>query len=217
MNDKQATLLKKYAPITNGQLKAVVSEYAARFPEWPIFADGAAFVRCSGPIRQMIWFQKMSFAAYRPTHGIRSLVLPEAYIRMLPQVLDVKHREVEHRWHDRKFADTLAAMEQQFRPDIRKPLDIAEVLALCEAEAATMPDTTNDMTMLAILHAWLGHDAEAFDCCERMQHCPLPKLAPMPEWEEAMRAFGRDLAKAVQAGSARAFLEAAQVSCPKSE
>lgn len=209
MNDKRATLLKKYTPMTKGQLKAVVSEYAARFPEWAIFVDGTAFVRRSGPIQQIIWFQKMSSAAYRPTHGMSSLVLPEAHIRMLPQVLDVKHREVEHRWHDRKFADTLVAMEEQFRPAIRMPLDIAEVLVLCDAEAAAMPDTTNNMAMLAILNAWLGRDADALDCCERMQHCPLPKLAPMPEWEEAMRAFGRDLAKAVQAASAREFLEAA--------
>lgn len=209
MNDKRATLLQRYTPMTKGQLKAVVSEYAARFPEWAIFVDGAAFVRRCGPIQQMIWFQKMSSAAYRPTHGMSSLVLPKAHIRMLPQVLDVKHREVEHRLHDRKFADTLAAMEEQFRPEIRMPLDIAEVLVLCDAEAAAMPDTTNNMAMLAILNAWLGRDAEALDCCERMQHCPLPKLAPMPERNEATRAFGRDLAKAVQAASAREFLELA--------
>lgn len=209
MTDKRAELFKKYTPMTKGQLKTVVSEYAARFPEWTIFVDGTAFVRRSGPIQQMIWFQKMSSAAYRPTHGIGSLVLPEAHIRMLPQVLDVRHREVEHRWHDRKFTDTLAAMEEQFRPDIRKPLDVSDVLALCEAEAAVMPDTTNNMTMLAILYAWLGRDTQALECCERMQHCPLPKLAPMPEWEEVMRTFGRNLAKAAQAGSAREFLKAA--------
>ncbi|WP_294293351.1 hypothetical protein [uncultured Sphingomonas sp.] len=209
MTDKQAALLKKYTPITKAQLKEVVAQYAAKFPDWVMFVDGTAFVRREGPIQQMIWFQKMSSASYRPTHGIRSLVLPEAFIRMLPQMLDVKHREVEHRWHERKFGATLTAMEQQFRPDIRKPLDIAEALALCEAEAAAMPDTTNNMTMLAILNAWLGCDAEALNRCERMQHCPLPTLAPMAEWEAAMRAFGRDLARAVEAGTARAFLEAA--------
>jgi hypothetical protein len=63
--------------------------------------------------------------------------------------------------------------------------------------------------MLAVLYAWLGRDAEALDCCERMQHCPLPTLAPMPEWEDAMRTFGRALAKAVGAGTAREFLESA--------
>ena len=113
MNDKRATLLKKYAPMTKTQLKAVVSEYAASFPEWAFFVDGTAFVRRSGPIQQMIWFQRMSSAAYRPTHGMSSLVLPEAHVRMLPQVLGVKHREIEHRWHDRKFADTLAGDPQK--------------------------------------------------------------------------------------------------------
>jgi len=207
MTDKRAEQLKKYKPMTTGQLKAVVLEYAASFPEWTIFVDGTALVRRSGPIQQIIWFQKMSSAAYRPTHGISSLVLPEAHIRMLPQILDVRHREVEYRWHDRKFTDTLAAMEQQFRPDVRKPLDIAEALALCEAEAAVMPDTANNMTMLAILYVWLGRDTQALECCERLQHCPLPKLAPMPEWQEVMHKFGRNLAEAVRAGSARQLLE----------
>lgn len=209
MTDKQAALLKKYTPITKAQLKEVVAQYAAHFPDWVMFVDGTAFVRRQGPIQQVIWFQKMSSAAYRPTHGIRSLVMPEAFIRMLPQMLDVRHREVEHRCHERKFAATLAAMEQQFRPDVRKPLDIAEVLALCETEAAAMPDTTSNMAMLAILNAWLGRDAAALNRCERMQHCPLPTLAPVPGWEAAMRAFGCDLARAVEVGTARAFLEAA--------
>jgi hypothetical protein len=205
MIDKRAALLKKYTPMSKAELKAVAAEYAAHFPEWAMFVDGTAFVRRFGPIQQMIWFQKMSSAAYRPTHVINTTVLSNP--RMLTQILDVKHEIVEHRLHERKFADTLAAMDQQFRPDIRKPLDIAEVLALCEAEAQSMPDTTNNMAMLAILNAWLGRDAEALDCCERMQHCPLPKLAPMPEWEEAMRAFGRALAKVVEGGTAREFLE----------
>lgn len=205
MTDKRTALLKKYTPMTKAQLKDVVAQYAAHFPEWVIFVDGTAFVRRLGPIRQMIWFQKMSSAAYRPTHVINTNVL--SMPRMLHQILDVKHEIVEHRWHDRKFADTLTAMEQQFRPDIRKPLGIGEVLELCEVEAASMPGTTNNMAMLAILHAWLGHSVEALQCCERMQHCPLPTLAPIPDWEEAMRGFGRNLAQAVEAGTARDFLE----------
>ena len=207
MTDKRTALLKKYTPITKAQLKDVVAQYATQFPEWVMFVDGTAFIRKQGPVQQMIWFQKMSSAAYRPTHVINTPVVPQP--RMLHQILDVKHREVEHRWHERKFADTLAAMEQQFRPDIRNPLDIAEVLALCEVEAQSMPDTTNNMTMLAILSAWLRRDRDALAYCERMQKCPLPKLAPMPEWEEAMRAFGRDLARAVEVGTAREFLETA--------
>lgn len=211
MTDKSTQFKQPNAPMTKARLKAIVADYATKFPDWKLAHGSLAFVRDSGPIEQMIWFQDMR-KYYRPTHGISSLVLPEGHIRMLPQVLDVKHREVEHRWHERKFADTLAAMEQQFRPDIRKPLDIAEVLALCETEAAAMPDTTNNMTMLAILSAWLGRDRDALDYCKRMQSCPLPTLAPIPEWEDAMRAFGRDLARAVEGGTARALLEASRES-----
>lgn len=210
MTDKRTALIKKYMPMTKAQLKEVVAQYAAHFSQWAIFVDGTAFVRRHGPIQQMIWFQKMSSAAYRPTHVINTNVL--SMPRMLDQVLDVKHREVEYRYHERKFADTLAAMEEQFRPDIRKPLDIAELLQLCEAEATAMPDTTNNMTMLAILHAWLEHKAAALEYCERMQHCPLPTLAPIPEWEETMRDFGRNLAQAVGAGIARQFLETSMAS-----
>jgi hypothetical protein len=209
MTDKTTRLKHRYAPMTKAQLKSVIADYAARFPDWELVHDGMAFVRGSGPVQQMIWFQKMSSAAYRPTHSIRALALPDAHIRMLPQIMDVKHREVEYRLHEQKFANTLAAMEQQFQPDIRKPLDIAEVLALCEARAGEMPDSTNNMAMLAILSAWLDRKAEALDYCERMQHCPLPTLAPMLEWENSMSTFGRALAKAVEAGTAREFLESA--------
>lgn len=204
MVDKHSALRRKYAPVTKKQLRSIVADYASMFPDWEPFANGLAFVRSNGPIQQMIWFQDMR-AYYRPTHGISSLVLPNAHIRMLPQVLDVKHREVEVSWHERKWRNTLKAMEEQFKPNIRKPLDIADILALCEVEARR--NATNDLTMLAILYAWLGHEAQALDCCRRMQHCPLPQLAPMPDWEEAMRAFGTELANAIKAGRAMQFLK----------
>lgn len=209
MTNKQSSLQKKYAPMSSGQLKAVVSEYAAHFSGWTIIGDGTALVRRFGPIQQMIWFQKMRSASYRPSHGISSIILPEAHVRMLPQILDVKHREVDYRHHQSKIVGTSAAIEMQFRPNVRKTLDIAEVLALCKAEAFAMPDTANNMTMLAILSGWLGQDAEALGYCERILHCDLPKLAPMPEWEEGMRIFSRDLAEAAQAGQAQTFLRVA--------
>jgi hypothetical protein len=204
MTDKRTALLKKYTPMTKGQLKAVVADYAATFPDWALVQDGMAFVRSFGPIQQMIWFQKMSSASYRPSHVINTTAL--SMPRMLTQ-LPFRPSTISQTSHSHRWPEMLAAMEQQFKPDIRKPLDVAEVLELCEAEARL--DSTNDLTMLAVLYAWLGRDAEALDCCERMQHCPLPTLAPMPEWEDAMRTFGRALAKAVGAGTAREFLESA--------
>jgi len=194
-----------HKPMTKKQIRDVVTEYATRFPEWTMFTDGMAFTRNLGPIQQMIWFQGLRTGAYRPMHVINTTALSTP--RMLTQMLDVRNREATLKQHAVRMPPMLAAMEHQFRPDIRKPLDIAEVLELCEAEAR--PDSTNDLAMLAILYAWLGRDTNALECCEQMQHCSLPTLAPIPEWEDAMRAFGRDLAKAVEAGMAREFLGAA--------
>lgn len=197
----------RYKPMTKKQIREIVAEYAAHFPKWALYSDGTAFLREFGPVRQMIWFQALRTGDYRPMHGISSLALPEAHIRMLPQLLDVRNRESSLKQHASRMPGILAAMEQQFRPDVRKPLDITDVLALCEAEAGTMLDTTNNMTMLAILSAWVGRDAEAIGYCERMQHCSLPTLAPMPEWEDAMRTFGRELTGAIESGQGKAFLE----------
>jgi hypothetical protein len=194
-------VISDHRPMTAKQLKDVVAQYSSAFPGWTIFQD-VALIRESGPIQQMIWFQKMNYAAYRPTHVIKAL--PISMPRMLTQHLDVRHREIKYSLQESKWLGVVSAMEQQFKPDIRKSLEISDVLSLCEAEAR---QTTNDLTMLAILHAWLGHKAEAIRCCEQMQHSELPKLAPIPEWEEAMRNFGSDLAIAVQMGNERALLE----------
>ena len=191
--------------MTKKQLKAVVADYATALPDWSLIYHGTALARNFGPIEQLIGFEQMT-GSYRPIHGIRSLALPDAEIRMLPQHL-TRPTTIRLAFHSQKWPEMLAIMEQEFKPDIRKPLDIAEVLALCEERASAMPDSTNNMAMLAILSAWLGRDAQALDYCERMQHCPLPTLAPMPEWEEAMRNFGRELAGAIAAGSGKAFLE----------
>ena len=207
MNDKARAYLQKYKPMTKAQLKVVVADYAAALPDWKLAYDRTALVRNFGPVQQMIWFQALRTGDYRPTHVVNTTAL--SMPRMLPQILDVRNRESSQKQHATRMPNMLAAMEHQFKPDIRKPLDIAEVLALCEAEAGEVSDTTNNMAMLAILNAWLGHDGDALEYCERMQFCPLPTLAPMPAWEESMRSFGRDLAKAVKAGTEHAFLDLA--------
>jgi hypothetical protein len=188
-------------PMTEKQLRDVVAQYFGEFPDWTM-SGGVAFVRESGPIQQMIWFQKMSYAAYRPTHVVR--VLPISLPRMLTQDLDVRHRETRYGLHEREWLGVVRAMEQQFKPDIRRPLDVADVLLLCEKEAR---NTANDLLMLAILYAWLGRKAEAHDCCEKLQVTPPPTLAPIPEWEASMRSFGRELAMAMEQGTERLLLE----------
>lgn len=203
MSDKRAALMKKFAPISKAQLKAIAVDYASVFPGWSLLPEGTGIVRSLGPVRQMIWFQKMSSAAYRPTHVMNTTVSPIP--RMLHQLLDVKHREIEVGWHERKLPQVVIAMEQQFRPSIRGPLNVAEVLELCEVESRR--DSLNDLVMLAILYSWVGRQSEALDCCSRMQLCPPPTLAPMPEWDAAMRTLGDQLAEAVENGNGRPFLE----------
>jgi len=194
-------MISAYKPMTEKQLKEVVAQYSKKFPGWTM-VQGVALTRESGPIQQMIWFQKMNYAAYRPTHVIKAI--PISLPRMLTQHLDIRHREVKYSLNDIKWLGVISAMEHQFKPDVRNPLDISEVLSLCEAEAR---GTTNDLLMLAILHAWLGHKTEAIMCCEELQHCQLPILAPLQEWEETMRNYGRDLSIAIKEGNERALLE----------
>ncbi|WP_456968282.1 hypothetical protein [Luteibacter sp. HA06] len=162
-----------------------------------------ALVRQSGPIQQMIWFQKMNYAAYRPSHVVKAL--PISMPRMLAQHLDIRNREIKYASHASQMVNVVSAMELQFMPSIRKPLDPTEVLALCEAEAR---ETTNDLMMLAILYAWIGQKEKAVDCCERLQSTASPLLAPVPEWEEAMRQFGKELVVAITSGNERVLLAA---------
>jgi hypothetical protein len=125
---------------------------------------------------------------------------------MLHQFLDVKHRQSLLREHPTKWKGMVAAMEQQFRPPIRRPLDLREVKELCEQQAR---ESTNDLCMLAILNAYLGDREEALACCERMQTLPPPTLAPRLDWEERHKEFGRQLRQAIEAGKERQFLDTA--------
>jgi hypothetical protein len=190
-------------PLTKKQLKEVVECYAAGFPGWKVIG-GDHLVRIHGPIVQQIGFEGLRSGAYRPAAGIWPSALPTVY--MLHQLLDVKHRQLLLREHPSKWKGVLAAMEQQFRPSIRKPLDLREVKGLCEQEAR---ESTNDLCMLAILNAYLGEEEQAVSYCERMQTVPPPTLAPRLDWEQRHREFGRQLRQAIEAGNERQFLDAA--------
>lgn len=192
-------------PISKVQLTNVVKHYATVFPGWEMFA-GVGFFRTEGPIRQQIGFEALPSGAYRPSCGIRALPLPTA--RMLFRHLDVRHRQVLFRQHESRWKDIVAAMEQQFMPAIRKPIDLEEVAELCEREAR---NATNDLAMLAILYAWLGRKDEAIRCCESLEHAPPPALAPRLDWETRHIEFSRALAKAISTGTECSFLKEAMV------
>jgi hypothetical protein len=121
------------------------------------------------------------------------------------QFLDIKHREVLLRQHADKWKSVVAAMEQQFRPFIRTPLDFLEIRSLCEERAT---ETTNDLCMLAMLNAYVGDRQKALRYCERIETAVPPTLAPRPDWERGRIAFGRQLRAAIEAGNERQFIDA---------
>lgn len=195
--------MRRYKRMTKSELTAVVADFASVFPDWT--NEGIAICRETEVIRQGIWFEALGTGDYRPTHMLFARPAPDIHIRMLPQDLNVRIRQLDPRYHAERWPKMLAAMEEEFQPDIRKQLDMAEILSLCEAQAK--PDSANDLAMLATLYAWLGHDADALECCERMQHTPLPQIAPVPERQDAIRQYGRELATSLKTADARDFLK----------
>lgn len=193
----------KIQPLTKKQLAEIVECYATVFPDWRLI-DGNRLERSFGPVVQQIGFEALRSGAYRPAMVMRALPLPT--VRMLHQFLDIKHVQILPRQHPVMWKSVVAAMEEQFRPSIRKPLDLREIKGLCEQEAK---ESTNDLCMLAILNAYLGEKEKALACCERMQTLPPPTLAPRLDWEERHKEFGRQLRQAIEAGNERQFLDTA--------
>jgi hypothetical protein len=190
-------------PLTKKQLAEIVQSYAAVFSDWTV-VGGDRLVRVHGPILQQIGFETLRSGAYRPAGGLRAL--PLTTVRMLHQFLDVKHRQTLLREHPAKWKGVVTAMEQQFCPSIREPLDLVVIEGLCKQAAR---ESSNDLCMLALLHAYLGKKEDAISCCERIKHAGLPTLAPLQDWEQRHRDFGSQLRTAIEEGNERHFLDAA--------
>lgn len=190
-------------PLTSKQMDMIVSDYQSELPSWSRL-HREVIGRESFPVRQTIWFQALRTGSYRPMHGVETIPLSPARPRMLPQMLTVRQRQLSLRQHETRQGEILQAMRDQFRPAIDEPLEIPEVLALCEAESRGV---FNDLAMLAILYAWLGRRGEARSCCLRLLGPAPPVIAPVPERDEAIRAFASALIKAIEAGNEKRFLQ----------
>lgn len=189
-------------PLTKKQLAEIVECYATAFSDWEI-VKGQVFARSSGPICQLVGIEVLRSGAYRPWSGIRAI--PLADVRMLHQFLDIKHVQILPRQHPLMWQSVVAAMNEQFRPQIRQPLDLREIKGLCEQ---VVRPTTNDLCMMAILCASIGENQQALSCCDRMEQVGPPTLASRPDWERGHRDFGRKLRHAIEAGDERQFLDA---------
>jgi hypothetical protein len=198
------------------RLQEIAQDYATAFPDWSLYTDKFFFGlwRASGPIRQNIWFGFMSDGEYRLSHDV-SAFIPQLrgigddvpWVGMLPQFLSIRDglQSISPNKHAVRWRDAVAAMEREFKPDIRKPLNLEEIAELCVAE--TRGWDQNNLAMMAILNAWLGEMDEARQNCIRLQSIEVPPDAAMRDWDREIKAFGLDLLKAIELEQAREFLE----------
>lgn len=196
----------KIVPLTKKQLVGYFQPYRDALPDWGTEYD-VMLTRTHGPLRQAIHFQALRSGAYRPSHAVDILVRVPDGCSILHRHLDVKHREVLPRDHAAKWPLVLRAMEEQFLPPIRKPLDVAEVLRLAEAE--TDRDhiaNINYLTGLTVLNAYLGKAERAIFWCGRVEETAAHLGRPLGDWETRKRCFILDLQQAIKAGKEQEFL-----------
>jgi hypothetical protein len=196
----------KITPLTKRQLVGYFNDYRDAFPDWNVEHD-VVFARSQGPVKQHVAFEALRSGAYRPSCSVEILVTPG--VRVLTRFLDIKHREVLPREHATKRSLVLNAMEDQFQPPIRKPLDVAEVLRLAEEEVVRdRIDKTHHSVALAALNAYVGKLDRATWWCDRVA-VQLAALGREPaDWELEHAAYVQQLRQAITGGQAPAFLQA---------
>ncbi len=206
---RDKTIMNSIKKLTRKELTEIVRCYANVFPEWKI-VGGNRLVRTNAIILQQIGFESLRYGAYRPVALIQVLPLP--FLSMLHQELDIKHREIERREHPLMWQKVVAAMEQQFQPSIRKPLDLREVRDLCEQANKVIAESRGreciyNLCMLSILNAYLGEREQALSYCQQMKDVPPPDSRTLFDWEISCLEFGNKLHKAIENGNERQFLD----------
>lgn len=195
-------------PLTKKELAGYVQVYREAFPNWNIEHE-AVLTRSVGPISQHIAFQSLRYGAYRPECNIHVAGPPDRGSRLLHQMLDVKHQAVEPRAHDSMWRSVLQAMEEQFAPDVRRPLDIAEVLRLAEQEVeGDHRVNVRICNGLATLNVYLGRGERAVEWCDHAEVSfqEFAEATPPPDWMLKQIEFARQLCDASRQGRAGEFL-----------
>ena len=189
-------------PISKEKLAAIAGDYASAFSEWQISPEPSLF-REVGPVRQSVTFESLSWGAYR----VGQEVAPVSFsgISMLWQYLAPPNQTVRPGQHGARWRAVVAAIEQEFSPPVRKPLNTSEVAQLCAP--LEREGVKNDLAMMAVLYAWLGEHDEAKRRCIRLQSLQQPEQAELLQWDRDLREFSLDLLKAMEAGRERTFLE----------
>lgn len=197
----------KIKPLTKKQLREVFESYSDVFAHWDKDVSAATFARTSGPVKQQVWFEGLRSGEYRPASGVRIRVAPD--VAMLHQFLDIRHRQILHSQHEAMQPSVIAAMTTQFMPHLNQPLDAAEVLRLCEAEAT---NNIADICGVAALAAYLGRSNLALEWCKKAE-ASMARLGRQPaEWELSQHDFVKQLDLALRSNAEAAFLKKFMVS-----
>lgn len=192
-------------PLTDRELVKYFGVYRDAFPDWDV-EHKVVLTRASGPISQRISFQALRSGAYRPSCSIWVAGPPERS-QLLWQFLEKSLEQVDRRQHDTKWPLMLKAMEEQFVPRVREPLNIAEVFRLA-AEQAERDGIQNIRYFngLATLSVHLGQTKNALQWCDRAEASLEKNGCDPAEWDLSQVGFTHQLRDALNSDRAPEFL-----------
>lgn len=195
--------MRSWKRITQRQLAGVVADVHTAFPGWYILKR-CILCRDAELLSQCIGFESLSYGPYRALHQIQLRVFPEFRLRHLSQVLTSKYRELRLHEHDEKWPKMVQAMEQEFVPNIRGPLDAPEVREL--SRATTKASSLNDLAFAAVLNGWLEDEAAYLEWMGVLKRNFLSGQDAVYENQEKLIEPLRALGAALSEGRGRAFL-----------
>jgi hypothetical protein len=191
----------KIVRLTKRQLIEFLQPYREAFPDWAVGHD-VMLTRSNGPLKQSINFQTLGSGAYRPSQAINILLPVPDGCTVLHRFLDVKHREVLARQHAAKWPLVLKAMEEQFMPPIREPLEVVRTLRMAEAGAdRDQIDNISYTTALAALNAYVGNVERSLYWCDRVEQRAAHLGRPIANWETRKKCYIVELRQALKAGT----------------
>jgi hypothetical protein len=189
-------------PLTLKELRPVVEDYHRAFPSWQLL-EAELLGRESGPLLQVIGFERLSGGSYRVICGIYYLCIPDRDGRFGVQFLSIK-RSIHPREHTSLRDKVVEAIHQEIIPSVDVPLAPEQVLAMHEANE---PIRSPDAHHLAALNAYLGHNERALYWCSRFTELVNSHGLGWQDFDYKRRAFLDQLEQWLKAGEAKQRLE----------
>jgi len=189
--------------MTLKELQPIVADYHRAFPDWHLL-EGEVLGRESGPLLQVIGFERLSGGDYRPSCAVFYLCVPDRDGGFGPQWLNIKVRVIHPRAHASLRDKAVEAIHKEIVPNVDAPLDPEQVLAMHET---SNPVRSPDAHHLAALNAYLGHDERALYWCARFTELVNSHGLGWQDFDYKRRAFLDQLEQWLNAGEARRQLE----------